>query len=272
MKNKDLPHLRPNPVEAVVKNRELDLSAYFLVRRTSTESDTISSKLGPSGAPSYRKSPKPKSQKSGCSSQGPRTKGNSISSAQSIIAKDQVIRDWNDRTVEATTPSSAGCLSNRSVDPPRPPRAGYEWGWFPEGYWAEREIPSPRKAGSRQKWWSRSPQRKSKSSMKKESNEKTISTTDLPTIKIGSLISRRSPASKSPKVEYSASTSRKSSVVQSIKNQFSVQSKKSPPEYCGMTPEEQLGLYCRAKKTVRSRFMQKTTTVGQNNAVWLATC
>lgn len=27
-----------------------------------------------------------------------------------------------------------------SFDPPRPARAGYEWVWFPEGYWAEREY------------------------------------------------------------------------------------------------------------------------------------
>lgn len=26
-------------------------------------------------------------------------------------------------------------------DPPRPPRPGMEWVWFPEGYWAERELP-----------------------------------------------------------------------------------------------------------------------------------
>jgi hypothetical protein len=25
-------------------------------------------------------------------------------------------------------------------DPPRPARLGYEWVWFPEGYWAEREF------------------------------------------------------------------------------------------------------------------------------------
>jgi hypothetical protein len=26
------------------------------------------------------------------------------------------------------------------VDPPRPPKDGFEWVWFPEGYWAEREF------------------------------------------------------------------------------------------------------------------------------------
>ncbi|OBT66221.1 hypothetical protein VE03_04386 [Pseudogymnoascus sp. 23342-1-I1] len=30
--------------------------------------------------------------------------------------------------------------SPTSADPPRPPMLGYEWVWFPGGYWAEREI------------------------------------------------------------------------------------------------------------------------------------
>jgi hypothetical protein len=31
--------------------------------------------------------------------------------------------------------------SPSGVDPPRPARTGFEWVWFPEGYWAEREAP-----------------------------------------------------------------------------------------------------------------------------------
>jgi hypothetical protein len=30
--------------------------------------------------------------------------------------------------------------SQTAADPPRPPMLGYEWVWFPAGYWAEREI------------------------------------------------------------------------------------------------------------------------------------
>ncbi|RYP54638.1 hypothetical protein DL769_010322 [Monosporascus sp. CRB-8-3] len=48
-------------------------------------------------------------------------------------------------------------------DPPRSPREGYEWVWFPAGYWAEREIvksPPARKADSNTwpslKWHKRS--------------------------------------------------------------------------------------------------------------------
>ncbi|QSZ32639.1 hypothetical protein DSL72_002218 [Monilinia vaccinii-corymbosi] len=32
-------------------------------------------------------------------------------------------------------------IPQQSIDPPRPAREGYEWVWFPAGYWAERELP-----------------------------------------------------------------------------------------------------------------------------------
>jgi hypothetical protein len=39
-------------------------------------------------------------------------------------------------TSKDSNPSSSG----HSFDPPRPPRPGFEWVWFPEGYWAERPV------------------------------------------------------------------------------------------------------------------------------------
>ncbi|GAP86344.1 putative RNA polymerase ii accessory cdc73 protein [Rosellinia necatrix] len=36
--------------------------------------------------------------------------------------------------------SSVASTSAAVVDPPRPAKEGYEWVWFPAGYWAEREI------------------------------------------------------------------------------------------------------------------------------------
>ncbi|KAI5920203.1 hypothetical protein F4810DRAFT_713724 [Camillea tinctor] len=35
---------------------------------------------------------------------------------------------------------SAPITPNACIDPPRPPKAGHEWVWFPGGYWAEREV------------------------------------------------------------------------------------------------------------------------------------
>ncbi|KAI1386448.1 uncharacterized protein F4822DRAFT_444841 [Hypoxylon trugodes] len=46
---------------------------------------------------------------------------------------------------------------NTYIDPPRPPREGHEWVWFPAGYWAEREIvEAPGKAMRHFKWRKRS--------------------------------------------------------------------------------------------------------------------
>ncbi|KAI0435339.1 hypothetical protein F5Y09DRAFT_2518 [Xylaria sp. FL1042] len=36
--------------------------------------------------------------------------------------------------------SSVNSVPATSIDPPRPAKEGYEWVWFPGGYWAEREI------------------------------------------------------------------------------------------------------------------------------------
>ncbi|KAI1639813.1 hypothetical protein F4809DRAFT_638185 [Biscogniauxia mediterranea] len=36
--------------------------------------------------------------------------------------------------------SSAPATSSSYIDPPRPPKEGHEWVWFPGGYWAEREV------------------------------------------------------------------------------------------------------------------------------------
>lgn len=52
-------------------------------------------------------------------------------------------------------------------DPPRPPREGFEWVWFPDGFWAERELvetPSPHKGDKFRRWKGKSSSNKSQSS------------------------------------------------------------------------------------------------------------
>jgi hypothetical protein len=57
---------------------------------------------------------------------------------------------WRDRE-EETEPQL-------NSDPPRPPREGYEWVWFPKGYWAERpKRRSQEKNRFRLQWNWRSP-------------------------------------------------------------------------------------------------------------------
>ncbi|KAJ5052072.1 uncharacterized protein L3040_001832 [Drepanopeziza brunnea f. sp. 'multigermtubi'] len=160
------------------------------------------------------------------------------------------------------------------MDPPRPARDGLEWVWFPEGYWAEREIrdfspgvPSV-KQGSRPKWWNRSPERKSKGSDKSgkaETSSRTAPPTapvDLPRIHIGSLLSRKaSKISKPATNEHSASTPRNNSGGQhgDKANRLDVHANTNIPKYYAIAPAEQLGLYCRTKKTIRTKFLPKAT-------------
>jgi hypothetical protein len=42
------------------------------------------------------------------------------------------------RALISSAPSSSLPTSTYGVDPPRPAREGFEWVWFPGGYWAER--------------------------------------------------------------------------------------------------------------------------------------
>jgi hypothetical protein len=63
---------------------------------------------------------------------------------------------------------------NLGIDPPRPAREGYEWVWFPEGYWAEREMRSQygnSKAADHRRWKWRSKSAKSQSHLGSESPE-----------------------------------------------------------------------------------------------------
>ncbi|POS81266.1 hypothetical protein DHEL01_v200366 [Diaporthe helianthi] len=50
---------------------------------------------------------------------------------------------WNTGSRESTSNSR----NSAGQDPPRPARDGFEWVWFPEGYWAER--PSPHRTSSK---------------------------------------------------------------------------------------------------------------------------
>lgn len=40
----------------------------------------------------------------------------------------------------ARTSTHSSAQTGISIDPPRPAKDGFEWVWFPEGYWAERPV------------------------------------------------------------------------------------------------------------------------------------
>jgi len=232
--NADPPH-QPSTLDP-------EILSYYFVRRSDSPFEQDSDSVSPmfSRTRSYEKSPKShKSQVSGESSRTKPQKTQSISSSMSISSKYRDITDWSAK-ISDTTPSSFGPSIRYPVDPPRPARSGLEWVWFPEGYWAEREIRDiiqPRPT-FRPKWWNRSPEQK----------------VDLPRIKVGSISLKDFTARNSPRPSGSEDRNSKSTsdfdFVQPI-----------TPLHESYPPAERLGLYCRAKRNINERFLQKQKLV-----------
>ena len=141
---------------------EQDASSYFLLPRrkakqTSEESSVSPMFVGNAGFRSY--------QKSGDSN---RSSGNAnqylVESPASMASKYR--KGMTGRTAsrgEKSTGSKASSIEpllRDAIEPPRPAKEGFEWVWFPEGYWAERERrDSPNSRKQRPKWFSRSSQK-----------------------------------------------------------------------------------------------------------------
>ena len=67
------------------------------------------------------------------------------------------VSDWNEKVIWETRQTNQAQVS---TDPPRDAREGYEWVWFPDGYWAERQRVEkhPKIKISKPKWFNRAPQ------------------------------------------------------------------------------------------------------------------
>lgn len=66
-------------------------------------------------------------------------------------------KNWGGSDIPQQSTPKPKPVSQTPADPPRPPMLGYEWVWFPAGYWAEREvIPRPAKTIRPPKWVRRS--------------------------------------------------------------------------------------------------------------------
>lgn len=85
-----------------------------------------------------------------------------IRKAISAILDGSHFRSWSSHKYEELSKSTQSTpqpkpRSQTAADPPRPPMLGYEWVWFPAGYWAEREvITQPKKRIRPPRWVRRS--------------------------------------------------------------------------------------------------------------------
>ena len=249
-------------------NLDPELANYFLIDQRPSVSTSASPKYG-----SKRRSKDSKAKKSAESidshrSQKHRSKNDT--SASSVTSKSRAITDWSEKNILAITSSTSWDSEMRHpADPPRPPKSGFEWVWFPEGYWAERPLPglsSPKREQAvvvKQRWWNISP-RRSSSSPKRESRgsgktlESKESTTppategskaDVPRIHIGS-------AKAASIHEATLTGSRRSSHISTLSATLSSFSfLKSNNENDSQVPQE--GLYCRAKRNIRERILER---------------
>jgi parafibromin len=246
-------------------NFDPELSSFFLVRRNSnshsTTFDSGSSAVSPlfgSRARTYQRSQR--SQRSGESYRIHHGKNvNSASSAVSISNRHPNFTDWNNRRKsDFSGPDSCASTQRHSVDPPRPPREGMEWVWFPEGYWAERERVEidPKREQSPKKWFNRSAVRKSSNSTHKTAAKSVPFTTviDVPRVQTGSL-RRQTDTSDKASSKRSDSNSHLSKVRRGL-------SFISPTYPHFISPSGQPeGLYCKTRRNVEGRFVQRPKLV-----------
>jgi parafibromin len=174
------------------------------------------------------------------------------------------VSDWNEKVVRETKPEQQ---LRQMSDPPRPPSDGFEWVWFPEGYWAEREIVefSPGKSKGPQKWFNRAPEHRGSSSNASKTSPQNV----VPQIKIGSNKSRSRSKSQesSPReslkfeeqdVDSESRSSGGSKLLRGLQ-----QLSPTYPHFTSPTGGRE-GLYCRTKRGIESRLVvnqQKMVTV-----------
>jgi parafibromin len=240
-----------------------DLASYFLVRQHSSDA-------GLSVSPKYaikHWSGQSKSQLSEDSSRGQRgVATTSDRSSMSGPSKSQYISEWNEKNTDAViTPESWNLDFHRPADPPRPPKPGMEWVWFPQGYWAERVPPGiiQSKHSSRPKWWNRTPETKTPSpAMTERSPMKKSSITtpkfEIPRTKIND-ISR-----KTSSVETGSGRRRSSSHKSVLSMQlggFTFRKSKPTNRDNGDALDAPLGLYCRTKKNIKELLLDRSKMV-----------
>ncbi|KAE8450547.1 hypothetical protein EG329_006278 [Mollisiaceae sp. DMI_Dod_QoI] len=248
-----------------------DVQSYFFIRRKTHDSPTVSPgfqtfKDDATKSPTAKSQKSQKTQKSGDSNKSKviSPHGNSIGSGLSASSQYRRIAEWNEKSIGASTgdlsltPSSFES-QRHPADPPRPAKSGLEWVWFPDGYWAEREVhDNPiKKRLPRQKWWSRSPEKPKEGSNASRTSDNISPKPDIPKIKVSSIFSCRSRSGSA-----AGKTSRKSSKGESVLSDKLKDSNVSKTETNITSPQqpEKLGLYYRTKKQIRKRLMTPKTS------------
>jgi parafibromin len=192
-------------------------------------------------------------QKSGSSnkSHNLEIKASSVGSSLSLGSKFPLnVSDWNEKVQQERKSGVEEFPPRHTSDPPRPPREGFEWVWFPEGYWAERERPEHSIGKHKRHWFNKSSDRQGSGSSPPKSRS----------------------ASKTPGGSHKsyASSSRGSHMMDDKVGEMDTPGNKlrkglqfvSPihPHFTSPTGKPE-GLYCKVKREIGSRVMSKPQLV-----------
>jgi hypothetical protein len=233
-----------------------DMTTYFLVRRNSKKdpvgsaSTGVSPRFGEGGSGTYSKSPK-SGQSREFNRSNRETEPYSIESSVSVASQqNRNVRDWNEKRWSDPVTNPNKSYRRHPLDPPRPAKDGMEWVWFPEGYWAEREIRSlpakPTKRTSIKRLFKRPTDQRTTSSQSNSTSTKTPTKSTILRIEIGSLKSMKSSSRGSPTKINNAYPDEGQGDQDS--NKLSSSSSTLPPLGGGSGP------HCRVIKTLASRF------------------
>lgn len=178
-----------------------------------------------------------------------------------------LLSDWDMASAEIRYDSTFKQPSASVVtEPPRPAREGFEWVWFPEGYWAERERIELRHIESRKKTFLRKkadPEPNGDSSSRSSSQHTIQSTVSRKTIPLHeSNLTRPDDhgADTSPLLSHGGSSRKGTS--QGRKKLFDPFLYISPtyPHFKSPTGEPE-GLYCKTKRGIGERIIRKRKAV-----------
>ncbi|TVY83590.1 Cell division control protein [Lachnellula suecica] len=170
------------------------------------------------------------------------------------------VRDWNDKRWSDPASTPGRSYDGHPLDPPRPAKDGMEWVWFPEGYWAEREI------------------RDFAESVKPQNRVKTLFGRSAASSPAKTLSTMTHP-SKSiiPKIEVASLKSFKDSSkcsshrVTNLSSPADREEDDNINELASMDPVfEKLGLYCRAKRNLGSLIGKGDKEVPFNDAATIS--